>query len=91
MPSEQAIYLFREGTNARSYDDLGCHLTDGAAHFAVWAPNASAVAVIGTWNGWDAAAQPLARRSDGSGIWEGSAGGVGRGDLYKFRILAAGG
>ncbi|MEO8310078.1 MAG: 1,4-alpha-glucan branching protein GlgB [Caldimonas sp.] len=91
MPSEQAIYLFREGTNARVYDDLGCHLTDGAARFAVWAPNATAVAVIGAWSSWDAAAHPLTRRGDGSGIWEGNVAGVKRGDLYKFRIVAGDG
>ncbi len=91
MPSEQAIYLFREGTNARAYEDLGCHLTDGTARFAVWAPNASAVSVIGGWNSWNAGAHQLARRGDGSGIWEGEVAGLERGDLYKFRIVAADG
>ncbi|MEO8526411.1 MAG: 1,4-alpha-glucan branching protein GlgB [Caldimonas sp.] len=91
MLSEQAIYLFREGTNARAYDDLGCHLAKGAAHFAVWAPNATAATVIGSWNSWDVAAHSLAPRADGSGIWEGDVVGVARGDLYKFRIVAADG
>jgi 1,4-alpha-glucan branching enzyme len=87
MPTEQAIYLFREGTNARMYDELGCRLLAGAARFAVWAPNASAVSVIGEWNGWNGAAHPLAPRDDGSGIWQATIRGAGRGHLYKFRIV----
>jgi len=87
MASEQAIYLFREGTNARMYDELGCHLTRGGARFAVWAPNAVAVSVIGEWSSWDAAAHPLAARGDGSGIWQGEIAGVGHGQLYKFRLV----
>jgi 1,4-alpha-glucan branching enzyme len=88
--SDQDIYLLREGTQARVYDLLGCHLSeaDGTARFAVWAPNASAVSVIGDWNGWEGAASPLARRSDGSGIWEGIVPGVRHGQAYKYRIIS---
>ena len=59
MLSDHDAYLFREGTHSRMYDKLGCHLGDGGASFAVWAPNAAAVSVIGEWNGWDPRAQPL--------------------------------
>ena len=90
MPSQQDVYLFREGTLANVHRMLGCHLSaqGAAAEFAVWAPNASAVSVIGDWNGWNAAANPLTLRSDSSGIWEGAAAGVGHGQAYKYRIVA---
>ena len=88
MLTDQDIYLFREGTHGRLYERLGARLAaDGSgAHFAVWAPNAASVSVIGDWNGWDAAANPLAPRSDHSGIWEGSVAGVRHGHAYKYRI-----
>ena len=90
MLTDQDIYLFREGTNGRLYQSLGCHLAaDGnAAHFAVWAPNAARVAVIGDWNGWNPQANPLAARSDHSGIWEGWIPNVRHGQAYKYRITS---
>ena len=88
--SDHDVFLFREGTHSRLYEKLGAHLvqTDGgrAVHFAVWAPNAEAVSVIGDFNDWDAARHPLRVREDGSGIWEGVIEGVGQGALYKYRI-----
>ncbi|MDH4190823.1 MAG: 1,4-alpha-glucan branching protein GlgB [Betaproteobacteria bacterium] len=86
MLSDHDIYLFREGTHARLYAQLGCQPAREGARFAVWAPNARAVSVIGDWNGWDAAADPLVARHDASGIWEGSAKGAARGHAYKYRI-----
>src|SRR5579862_4012923 len=87
--SDQDIYLFREGTQASLYRFLGCRLqdADAGARFAVWAPNATAISVIGDWNGWDGAAHPLAARSDGSGVWEGEVPGVRMGHAYKYRII----
>ncbi len=84
------IYLLREGTHARLYETLGCHLLPGGegARFAVWAPNAREVSVIGDWNGWGARAGSLAPRPDGSGIWEGTAPGARRGHAYKYRIVS---
>ena len=78
MLTDQDIYLFREGTHGRLYTELGSHAAaDGSGvHFAVWAPNASEVSVIGDWNGWNAQSNRLSPRSDHSGIWEGSVPGV---------------
>ena len=87
MLTDQDIYLFREGTNGRLYDELGASmLGESGARFAVWAPNAAAVSVIGDWNGWDARSDTLAERSDSSGVWEGIAPHAKRGQTYKYRI-----
>ncbi|MGH9337392.1 MAG: 1,4-alpha-glucan branching enzyme, partial [Vicinamibacteria bacterium] len=86
---EQDHYLFREGTHARLYDRLGAHLERGAGgpgcHFAVWAPNAAEVSVIGDFNAWSPAASPLSP-GEPSGIWEGFLPGVAQGACYKYRI-----
>jgi 1,4-alpha-glucan branching enzyme len=90
MLTEHDIYLFKEGTHARLYDKLGCRLgaSDGVAgaHFAVWAPNAERVSVIGDWNGWSPDTHKLRAREDGSGIWHGFVAGVTRGQAYKYRV-----
>ncbi|HMH28996.1 MAG TPA: 1,4-alpha-glucan branching protein GlgB [Steroidobacteraceae bacterium] len=90
MLTDQDIYLFREGTHGRLYTELGSHAAaDGSGvHFAVWAPNASEVSVIGDWNGWNARSNKLAPRSDHSGIWEGTVPGVQHGQAYKYRIIS---
>ena len=79
--TEDDIYYFREGTNNRLYRWLGAHPCTHATQeggkpekgcwFAVWAPNAREVQVIGDFNGWQHGASPLAVRGDSSGIWEG--------------------
>jgi 1,4-alpha-glucan branching enzyme len=84
--AELDIHLLREGTHARLYRKLGCQLGATAARFAVWAPNARAVAVIGDFNGWRVDANAALARSDGSGIWEADVPGVLRGQKYKFAI-----
>ncbi len=86
MLTEHDVYLLKEGTHGRLYEKLGCHLGEGGAHFAVWAPNARAVSVMGEFNGWRAEAAPLGVRHDGSGVWEGFVPGVARGQAYKYRI-----
>jgi 1,4-alpha-glucan branching enzyme len=83
--SEDDLHLWNEGTHYRLYEKLGAHPLDGGVHFAVWAPNADSVSVIGDWNGWDPATNQLSPR-DVSGIWEGFVEGVGRGAAYKYRI-----
>ena len=86
------IYLFKQGLHTRLFDKLGAHLmeVEGAkgTYFAVWAPNAARVSVIGDFNDWSADAQPLQLRQDGSGIWEGFAPTVAQGSLYKYRIVS---
>jgi 1,4-alpha-glucan branching enzyme len=88
--TDQDIYLFREGTHGRLFDQLGSRLSeDGSgAQFAVWAPNASDVSVIGDWNGWNADSNRLVPRSDHSGIWEGMVPGAQHGHAYKYRITS---
>ena len=84
------IYHFREGTFFRAYDKLGAHVEvrDGISgvYFALWAPNAGRVTVVGDFNGWNRDSHPLKVRDDHSGIWEGFVTGIGHGALYKFRI-----
>jgi len=85
--SGQDAYLFREGTHARLYDLLGCHVNpQGGASFAVWAPNAESVSLIGDWNYWSGDADPLQLRDDGTGIWQGSVADAQPGQTYKYRI-----
>jgi 1,4-alpha-glucan branching enzyme len=90
--TDQDIYLFREGTHYRAYEKLGAHLTRTAAgagtHFAVWAPNAASVSVVGDFNGWNPDALPLEARDDSSGIWSGLGRGVRAGALYKYHIVS---
>ena len=87
MLTEHDIYLFKEGTHANLYRKLGCQLApQGGAHFAVWAPNARAISVIGDWNGWKAGVDVLHPRWDQSGIWEAEVGGVRPGAAYKYSI-----
>ena len=69
--TDDDLYLFNEGTHRKLARKLGAHLgAGGGASFAVWAPNATGVAVIGDFNDWDRAADPLAPRGV-SGIWQG--------------------
>jgi len=83
--SEQDLYLFNEGTHQRLHDHLGAHPSEVGTHFAVWAPEAERVSVIGDFNGWDPAAHPLSARA-ASGIWEAELAGVHKGALYKYWI-----
>ncbi len=90
--SDHDVYLFKEGSHYRLYDKLGSHVTsvDGVAGvlFAVWAPNARHVSVIGDFNGWNKHTHNLAPRWDSSGIWEGFIAGLKPGDLYKYHIVS---
>jgi 1,4-alpha-glucan branching enzyme len=90
--SEHDVYLFREGTHVRLHNKLGSHVMDVDGEqgtlFAVWAPNARQVSVIGDFNGWSAGAHALAPRLDSSGIWEGFITGLGHGTVYKYHIVS---
>ena len=80
------MYLFNEGSHLRLYDKLGSHpaTVDGVAgyHFAVWAPNADYVSVVGDFNGWDRGANPL-QPVGSSGVWGGFIPGVDAGHLLQ--------
>jgi 1,4-alpha-glucan branching enzyme len=85
--SEQDSYLFNEGTHRQLGDRLGCTvLPDGGAAFAVWAPNAQAVEVIGDFTGWREGI-PLAPFAS-SGVWTGTAPSAHSGEVYKYRIVS---
>jgi len=88
--SPQDIYLFKEGTHRRLYDKFGCRLVNesgvGGARFAVWAPNAERVCVLGDFNDWDITRHPLTPRNDDSGVWEGFIAGIEQGARYKYHI-----
>jgi 1,4-alpha-glucan branching enzyme len=86
---ELDLHLFNEGTHTRLYEKLGAHPgkvagADGT-HFAVWAPAARAVDVIGDFNRWQPGAHPL-QPLGGSGIWAAFVPGVGPGQIYKYRV-----
>jgi 1,4-alpha-glucan branching enzyme len=79
-------HLLAEGSHLRLYEKLGAHPRPaGGVHFAVWAPNARAVSVIGPWNAWEPAADPLTRHP--SGVWSGVVAGAAPGMLYKYRVV----
>jgi 1,4-alpha-glucan branching enzyme len=87
--TDHDLHLFNEGTHYRLYDKLGAHLVSAngkaGAYFAVWAPNARQVTVMGDFNGWDKHSHRLAHRGH-SGIWEGFVAGVGQGAVYKYHL-----
>ena len=93
--SDFDIHLFRAGKHFRLYDLMGSHIiqVDGqwGVQFAVWAPNAQEVAVIGNFNGWNKHSHRLFPRWDQSGIWEGFIPGLSKGDLYKYHVQASDG
>ncbi|MEQ5790554.1 1,4-alpha-glucan branching protein GlgB [Muricauda sp. NFXS6] len=84
------INLFKAGKHFRLYNKLGSHLTevDGVkgTYFAVWAPSAKSVSVVGDFNYWNANDHQLNVRWDSSGIWEGFIPGVDKGTKYKYKI-----
>ena len=91
---EMDEYLLGEGTHKRLWQVLGAHVIthEGVAgtHFAVWAPNAERVSVVGGFNQWDGRRHPMRRRG-GTGVWETFLPGIGDGESYKYEIRAAGG
>ncbi|MHB8519680.1 MAG: 1,4-alpha-glucan branching protein GlgB [Limisphaerales bacterium] len=86
---ETDLYLFGQGNERRIYEKLGARLRviDGVAgtSFAVWAPNAQRVSVVGVFNGWDGRQHPM-RLLGPSGVWELFIPGVGEGALYKYEL-----
>jgi 1,4-alpha-glucan branching enzyme len=88
--TDDDLHLFNEGTHLRLHDKLGAQVAEGGTWFAVWAPAAARVEVVGDWNDWAPDLAPLRPRR-GSGIWEGFVPDVGDGALYKYRITTADG
>lgn len=90
--TEQDIYLFKEGSHFNLYNKLGSHIlsVDGieGTYFAIWAPNAEKVSVMGDFNQWNKDSHPLEVREDGSGIWEGFIPGISHGATYKYRLVS---
>lgn len=88
------LHLIAEGTHEKLYDVLGAHprTHQGVAgvSFAVWAPNARSVRIVGDFDRWDGRLMPM-RSMGGSGVWELFVPGIGAGELYKFEILGADG
>ncbi|HEY1408669.1 MAG TPA: 1,4-alpha-glucan branching protein GlgB [Promineifilum sp.] len=88
--TEFDAHLLAEGTHLRIYERLGAHLTalNGVAgvRFAVWAPNALRVSVIGDFNGWDGRRHPM-RFHANNGLWELFIPGLDEGEVYKYEIL----
>jgi 1,4-alpha-glucan branching enzyme len=88
--SEFDIELFAAGKHFRLYDKFGSHLIEigdqKGVYFAVYAPAARSINVIGDFNGWNGENHQLNVRWDGSGIWEGFIPDLKKGDLYKYRI-----
>ena len=89
--SDQDLYLFNEGSHHTLWEKLGSHIVerDGVVgtNFAVWAPNAEHVSVIGDFNSWDPRAHRLEARGH-SGIWERWIPGVKKGTIYKYHIVS---
>lgn len=88
---DQDLFLFNEGTHRALAEKLGSHIVRTKSHrgvyFAVWAPNARRVSVIGDFNGWDSTSHPLKVRGS-SGIWEGFIPNLGEGARYKYHIVS---
>jgi 1,4-alpha-glucan branching enzyme len=89
--SNDDLYLFNEGSHYRLYEKLGAHPVSAGAeqgtYFAVWAPDARQVSVVGDFNDWNNASHLLKPRGQ-SGIWEGFVPKLGRGSLYKYHIVS---
>jgi 1,4-alpha-glucan branching enzyme len=91
---ELDTYLLREGSHKRLWERLGAHMiehqTVAGTHFAVWAPSAKRVSVVGDFNKWDGRRHPM-RLHPGVGVWEIFLPGLGEGTVYKYEILGADG
>jgi 1,4-alpha-glucan branching enzyme len=90
--TEEDLAQFGKGTHSSLYQKLGAHPVSAweeeGVYFAVWAPRAAQVFVVGDFNRWETGAHPLRRRQD-SGVWETFVPGVTPGAYYKFRIVPA--
>ncbi len=83
--SDRDVWLWSEGTHRAAYLQLGAHPSDEGTRFAVWAPNADSVSVIGDFNDWNPRAHSLTK-DNRTGIWQGFIGEARIGHRYKYRI-----
>jgi len=88
--TDDDVFLFNEGSHRRLAEKLGAHSGPDGTHFAVWAPAAKRVAVLGDWNWWQRDADVLVPHGS-SGIWQGHVGHARPGQVYKYAITAADG
>ncbi len=84
------LHLLGEGRHEQLYERLGAHVTDDGIAFAVWAPNAREMAVVGDWNEWDGRVDPL-EPAGSSGIWHAVVPEAALGSKYKFEVKGADG
>ena len=88
---EMPVYLFHQGTNAHAWELLGAHRQlNGKTNFCTWAPHAAAISVVGDFNGWDAAANPMTRLNE-QGLWGATVELAHDYDCYKYQITTANG
>src|SRR6516162_4537967 len=83
------LYLFNQGEHRRAHQLLGAHLVEGGVRFAVWAPNAQRVSVVGSFNNWNIHAHAMERRGS-TGVWERFIPDLGHGFTYKFAVQKPG-
>jgi 1,4-alpha-glucan branching enzyme len=90
--SDDDLYLFGQGKEYRIYEKMGAHprTVNGVrgVNFAVWAPNAQSISVIGDFNNWNRSAHPMHRRHNDLGVWESFIPGLETGALYKYAIYS---
>ena len=88
---EMPVYLFHQGTNAHAWELLGAHRQlNGKTNFCTWAPHAAAISVVGDFNGWDTAANPMTRLNE-QGLWGATVELTHDYDCYKYQITTANG
>jgi 1,4-alpha-glucan branching enzyme len=87
LTTEQ-IQQWKEGTFHHAHKMLGAHPTEEGTHFAVWAPHAHSVSVVGEFNDWDGRKHPM-ERDDETGVWSTFVPDVGQWALYKFELKTA--
>ena len=85
QPRTETPEMRRASHHHRQFEVMGAHAMEGGTRFTVWAPNARAVGVIGTFNHWQC--EPLERLDDGTGRWSGVVQGARPGQCYKYRIV----
>lgn len=79
---------WQAGEHHKAYELLGSHVTDDGVYFAVWAPHAHSVSVVGEFNNWDGRANPM-QKDEATGIWTTFVSGIGQWTLYKYELKTA--